>query len=171
MKDLLKKRFLAHPERHEGLAWEQVEAVLTEEVLSQLQLLEDTKGEPDVIFFDENHILFCECSKQTPGRRSYCYDQEALDKRKEHKPEDSAMAWVERNGFALCDWETYLHLQSLGDFDTTTSSWLLTPLSVRSLGGANFGDKRYATTWRYHNGADSYYGSRSFRCLLKVDRA
>lgn len=168
---VLEERFRSHMHRHQNITWEEVVRSIDDALLAKLQIMEDSGGEPDVIYGDEKSFTFCDCSEQTPARRSFCYDQEALDKRKHNKPEDSALAFCERHGLSLCDLETYQLLQTHEDFDTKTSFWILTPPSIRKLGGAMFADKRYGVVWNYHNGADSYYSSRGFRCLLQVPRS
>lgn len=133
--------------------------------------MERTGGEPDVIGYDEqtDQILFVDCSAESPkGRRSVCYDHEALESRKQHKPEDSAMNMAAAMGIELLTEEQYRELQKLGKFDLKTSSWVQTPASIRKLGGALFCDRRYDTVFVYHNGAESYYGARGFRGMLKV---
>ena len=133
--------------------------------------MEATGGEPDVIGHDRKtgEYVFCDCSKQSPkGRRSVCYDREALEKRKEHKPKDSAVAMAAAMGIELLTEAGYRELQELGEFDTTTSSWVATPPQIRRLGGALFCDRRYGTVFVYHNGAESYYAARGFRGTLKV---
>jgi hypothetical protein len=139
--------------------------------LTSLQQMEATGGEPDVIGRDTKtgQVLFCDCSPETPaGRRSVCYDAEALEARKEHKPADSAVAMAEAMGIALLTEAQYRDLQTLGEFDVKTSSWVLTPPDVRALGGALFCDRRYGRVFVYHNGAQSYYAARGFRGLLRV---
>lgn len=170
MMDLLARRFAANPQRHPGIDWNGLAAALTEEHLEKLRLLEQCGGEPDCIGENEREFLLCECCEQSPDRRSYCYDQAALDGRRRNKPADSVMGYCERCGFELCDWETYCLLQSRGEFDSRSSSWLLSPPEIRARGGAIFGEKRYGTLWRYHNGAESYYSSRGFRCVLRVSK-
>ncbi|WP_428224487.1 DUF4256 domain-containing protein [Flavobacterium sp.] len=169
----LQKRFLAHPERHLNVTWEEVIAKLESQPnkLYSLFLMEETGGEPDVIGKDEltGAILFCDCSPESPkGRRSLCYDTEALNSRKENKPENSACAMAQTMGIELLEETQYRKLQSLGAFDLKTSTWLKTPEAVRKLGGAIFGDCRYDTVFVYHNGASSYYAARGFRGMLFV---
>jgi hypothetical protein len=133
--------------------------------------MEDTGGEPDVIGRDDasGRLTFCDCAAESPvGRRSLCYDAQALDARKEHKPQGSAVGLAEAMGILLPDEAQYRALQALGDFDTKTSSWIATPADVRALGGALFGDRRYGRVFVYHNGAQSYYAARGFRGLLHV---
>lgn len=170
---ILKARFEINMHRHEGIDWEKVQAKLevNTEKLWSLYEMERTEGEPDVIGYDEekDQYIFCDCSSESPkGRRSVCYDQEALEARKKNKPENSAMKMAIDMGIELLTEEQYRELQKLGDFDLKTSSWVLTPTNIRKLGGAIFCDKRYDTVFMYHNGADSYYGARGFRGMLKV---
>ena len=169
----LKKRFEYNIKRHENISWEKVKAKLeaNPNKLESLYLMESTGGEPDVIGYDEatDELIYCDFSIETPsGRRSICYDKKALDARKANKPVSSAMQMAEEMGIELLTEEQYFKLQELGSFDNKTSSWLKTPQSVRDLGGAIFGDKRYGRTFIYNNGADSYYGVRGFRGLLKI---
>jgi len=169
----LSARFGENMHRHEGLAWEKVRARLEArpDKLGALHEMERSGGEPDVIGQDEEtgELLFVDCSPESPeGRRSVCYDDRALEARKKHKPEASAVESAAAMGAALLTEEEYRRLQALGEFDTKTSSWLQTPPDIRSLGGAMFGDYRYGTVWVYHNGAESYYGARGFRCALRV---
>lgn len=171
--DILKTRFEKNKNRHEGIAWDKVEAKLTAqpEKLWILNEMEQTGGEPDVVSFDKNtgEYFFYDCSQESPtGRRSLCYDDAALQKRKEHKPKNSAMQMAADMGIEILTEEQYRDLQELGAFDLKTSSWLKTPDEIRKLGGAIFGDRRYDTVFKYHNGAESYYGSRGFRGWLKV---
>jgi hypothetical protein len=169
----LKARFDKHMARHTGVAWADVLARFEANAgaLTSLQQMEATGGEPDVIGRDTKtgQVLFCDCSPETPaGRRSVCYDAEALEARKEHKPADSAVAMAEAMGVALLTEAQYRDLQTLGEFDVKTSSWVLTPPDVRALGGALFCDRRYGRVFVYHNGAQSYYAARGFRGLLRV---
>lgn len=171
--DTLKKRFEKNQGRHKGIRWEDVASRLEahENKLSTLQQMEESGGEPDVIGYDEkaDQYLFCDCAAETPkGRRSLCYDEQALEARKEHKPAGSAMGMAEQMGSELIDEAQYRALQELGAFDQKTSSWVKTPEDVRKLGGAIFCDKRYGRVFTYHNGAESYYGSRGFRTILRV---
>ena len=166
---LLKDRFEAHPERHQGCTWAEVEGRLkgSPSALTTLQRMEDTGGEPDVIGRRDGGILFCDCAAESPaGRRSVCYDAKALDTRKENKPQDSAMAMAAEIGVELLTEAEYHQLQALGDFDLKTSSWVRTPDELRALGGALFGDKRYGRVFIYHNGASSYYAARGFRGMF-----
>lgn len=169
----LQSRFDAHPGRHNGLTWTSVQARLEArpDALNALHEMEASGGEPDVIGREgkAGTILFCDCSAESPaGRRSLCYDREALDARKEHKPKGSAMEAATAMGVELLSEEQYRHLQTLGEFDLKTSSWLATPDDFRSLGGALFGDRRFGRVFIYHNGAESYYAARGFRGLLRV---
>ena len=171
--ETLKTRFEENRNRHENLQWEAVLSRLDErpEKLRSLAEMERTGGEPDVVARDEEtgEIIFYDCSPESPdGRRSVCYDAEALEARKKHKPADSAVAMAAAMGARLLSEEEYRGLQELGEFDTKTSSWLLTPPDVRERGGAIFGDYRFGRVFIYHNGAQSYYGARGFRCVLKV---
>jgi hypothetical protein len=169
----LKARFEKHMDRHAGLDWANVQAGLlaNAEKLWTLREMERTGGEPDVVGHDPKtgEYIFMDCSPETPnGRTSVCYDREGLDSRKEHKPKNTAMDMAAAMGIELLTEEQYRELQRLGNFDTKTSSWLQTPVDVRKLGGALFGDRRYGRVFVYHNGAQSYYGARAFRGLLRV---
>ncbi len=169
----LQTRFEKNMDRHKGLEWAQVQARLeaNAEKLWSLNEMERTGGEPDVVGHDKKtgEYIFNDCSAESPkGRRSICYDREALDSRKEHKPENSAMDMASAMGIELLTEEQYRELQGLGSFDTKTSSWVKTPADIRKLGGALFCDRRYNTVFVYHNGAESYYAARAFRGWLKV---
>ncbi|MBD3107480.1 DUF4256 domain-containing protein [Bacillus sp. AGMB 02131] len=169
----LKKRFDKHMNRHEGLEWEKVQTKLeaNPDKLWSLHMMEGTGGEPDVVEYEAetDEFIFYDCSAESPkGRRSVCYDREALEARKKHKPENSAMDMANEIGIELLTEEQYRQLQQLGAFDLKTSSWVQTPENIRSLGGALFCDRRYDTVFTYHNGADSYYGARGFRGALRV---
>jgi hypothetical protein len=171
--DTLRARFEANADRHPRLAWTDVEARLlaSPEKLRSLGEMERTGGEPDVVGQDRKtgEYVFFDCAAESPaGRRSLCYDREALAARKEHKPRDSAVAMADAMGIALLTEEQYRELQALGEFDTKTSSWVKTPPEVRRLGGAVFCDRRYDRVFVYHNGAESYYAARGFRGALKV---
>ena len=160
-------------ERHAGLQWNAILARVeaNDDKLWSLNEMEQSGGEPDVVGMDEStgECVFMDCSAQSPkGRRSVCYDREALDARKEHKPKTSAVEMATAMGAALLTVEEYQGLQTLGQFDTTTSSWVQTPDKIRKLGGALFCDHRYDTVFVYHNGAESYYAARGFRCSLRV---
>jgi hypothetical protein len=170
---VLHARFAKHMHRHRGIAWSDVLARLqgSAAALRALAAMESSAGEPDVIARDAHsgQLLLCDCSAQSPaGRRSLCYDDEALAARKEHQPEGSAVGTAAQMGVQLLTEAQYRALQQLGDFDTTTSSWVLTPPDVRQLGGALFCDRRYGQVFVYHNGAQSYYGARGFRAALPV---
>lgn len=169
----LKSRFEKNINRHKGIEWSKVQAKLeaNTDKLWTLNQMEKTGGEPDVINFDKKtgKYIFCDCSAESPaGRRSFCYDHEALNKRKEHKPKNSAMNMAAEMGVELLDEEQYRALQKLGNFDSKTSSWIKTPDSIRKLGGAIFADYRFGTVFVYHNGAESYYAGRAFRGMLNV---
>ncbi|MCA9737098.1 MAG: DUF4256 domain-containing protein [Gemmatimonadota bacterium] len=169
----LRTRFEANEGRHRGIRWSDVEERLEDrpDALWTLHEMERSGGEPDVIGREKKGgaILFADCAKQSPaGRRSLCYDQEALDARKKNKPDGSALERAQAMGATLLDEDQYRRLQELEELDTTTSSWLLTPADVRERGGAIFGDCRYGRVFIYHNGAESYYAARGFRCLLEV---
>ena len=170
---ILKARFEKNMNRHKGLEWARVQAKLetSPERLWSLHQMETTGGEPDVVEFDKKtgEYIFYDCSAESPkGRRSLCYDREALNARKEHKPKDSALDMAAALGVELLTEEQYRQLQKLGEFDTKTSSWVKTPPVIRKLGGAVFCDRRYDTVFLYHNGADSYYAARGFRGSLRV---
>ena len=169
----LKARFEKNMNRHKGLEWAKVQAKLeaNTEKLWSLNEMERTGGEPDVVGHDikTSEYIFYDCSPESPkGRRSICYDREALESRKEFKPEDTAIDMAVAMGIELLTEEQYRELQKLGDFDTKTSSWVKTPSDIRKLGGAIFADRRYNHVFVFHNGADSYYGSRAFRGSLRV---
>jgi hypothetical protein len=171
--ETLKARFEKNMTRHRGVEWAKVQARLEArpEVLWSLSEMERTGGEPDVIGHDKKtgEYTFCDCSAQSPkGRRSLCYDQEAQQSRKEHPPKNNALAMAAAIGIELLTEEQYRDLQKLGEFDTTTSSWVKTPSEIRKLGGALFCDRRYDTVFLYHNGAESYYAARGFRGSLRV---
>jgi hypothetical protein len=169
----LKARFQKNMNRHKGVEWSKVQAKLeaNAEKLRSLNEMEQTGGEPDVVGHDKKtgEYIFYDCSAESPkGRRSVCYDREALEARKENKPKDSAVAMATAMGIELLTEEQYRELQKLGEFDTKTSSWVKTPSDIRKLGGALFCDRRYDTVFLYHNGADSYYAARGFRGSLRV---
>lgn len=169
----LKARFEKNTDRHQGLEWDKVQAKLKNnpEKLWSLFEMERTDGEPDVIAYDkkEDKYIFCDCSEESPkSRRSTCYDREALESRKQNKPQNNAIDMAADMGIEILTEEQYRELQKLGNFDTKTSSWVKTPDNIRKLGGAIFCDRRYNTVFVYHNGADSYYGVRGFRGLLRV---
>ncbi|HET8650574.1 MAG TPA: DUF4256 domain-containing protein [Gemmatimonadales bacterium] len=168
----LKSRFDANMHRHPGVTWDAVQARLeASDRLWSLNEMEQTGGEPDLVALGpaDGSLVFVDCSTQSPkGRRSVCYDGAALESRKQHKPKDSAMDMASRWGVELLTEDEYRALQSLGEFDTTTSSWVSTPPKIRQLGGALFCDRRYDTVFLYHNGAESYYAGRGFRCVLRI---
>lgn len=169
----LKTRFEQHMHRHKGIVWADVQGRLeaTPAALKSLLDMEATGGEPDVVGQDAKmgQYVFCDCAAESPsGRRSLCFDREALDSRKENKPQDSAVEMANAMGVELLTEEQYRALQALGEFDTKTSSWIATPPEVRALGGALFGDRRYGRVFTYHNGAQSYYAARGFRATLRV---
>lgn len=169
----LERRFERHVPRHEGIAWAEVRARLERDAdaLRSIHEMEETGGEPDVIGRNDRTgvVTFCDCSAESPaGRRSLCYDGEALASRKEHKPKGSAVEMAASMGIDLLTEEDYRALQLLGAFDTKTSSWIETPADVRALGGALFCDRRYGKVFVYHNGAESYYAARGFRGRLRV---
>ena len=169
---ILKSRFEKNMHRHEGIDWDQVQKRLeiNPEKSWSIYQMELTGGEPDVVGFEEVGVyVFCDCAAETPkGRRSVCYDHEALESRKTHKPKNSAMGMAKEMGVELMTEEQYLKLQQYGKLDTKTSSWLATPSEIRELGGAIFGDWRFGRVFIYHNGADSYYGVRGFRGIISV---
>lgn len=170
---ILEERFRQHPHRHGGVSWSEVLSRLDSraEKLWSLNKMEQTGGEPDVTGRDEasGQVMFMDCSAESPrGRRSLCYDPEALESRREHKPADSAWGMATSMGIEVLSEAQYRDLQKLGEFDTRTSSWIKTPMEIRRLGGALFADRRYGQIFVYHNGAESYYGARGFRGLLMV---
>lgn len=169
----LKARFEKNKGRHTGLEWSKVQVKLeaNPDKLWSLNQMELTGGEPDVIGYDEKtgEIIFADCAAESPkGRRSTCYDHEALESRKEHKPHDSAINMAANMGIEILSEEDYREMQKLGEFDTKTSSWVKTPAPIRKLGGALFCDRRYNHVFVYHNGAESYYAARGFRGSLRV---
>lgn len=169
----LKNRFEKNTNRHKGLEWNKIQTKLeaNPEKLWSLNEMERTGGEPDVVGYNTttNEYLFYDCSAESPKeRRSLCYDQEALESRKENKPKNSAVAMATEMGIELLTEEQYRNLQQLSHFDTKTSSWIQTPADIRKLGGAIFSDFRYGTVFVYHNGAESYYAARGFRGSLRV---
>ena len=169
----LKARFEKNMNRHKGLEWAKVQARLEADAkkLWSLNEMETTGGEPDVVGYDKKtgEYIFYDCSTESPkGRRSVCYDREALEARKEHKPQNSAVAMATDMGIELLSEEQYRELQQLGNFDLKTSSWVTTPADIRKLGGALFCDRRYNQVFLYHNGADSYYAARGFRGSLRI---
>jgi len=171
--DILKKRFEKNMHRHKELDWSKIHAKLESDPkkLWSLHQMEESEGEPDVLGYDQatDEYFFYDCSVESPkGRRSVCYDHTALESRKEFKPQNSAMGMAEEMGIDMLTEEQYRFLQQFGKCDTKTSSWVVTPASIRALGGAIFGDWRYGTVFIYHNGAESYYAARGFRGLLRV---
>ncbi len=170
---VLKTRFENNMQRHKSIAWKDVQTRLegNADSLRSLQQMEATGGEPDVIGQDKKsgQFAFCDCSAESPaGRRSVCYDREARESRKENRPDNSALEMAAAMGIELLTEENYRDLQRLGEFDLKTSSWIMTPDDVRSLGGALFCDRRYGKVFVYHNGVQSYYAARGFRGLLRV---
>lgn len=171
--EILKTRFEANPQHHKGIKWADVLAKLeaSPEKLWSLNAMEATEGEPDVVGYDKkaDEYIFYDCSAESPkGRRSICYDHEALESRKKFKPEDSAVNMATDMGVELLTEQQYRDLQNLGEFDLKTSSWVQTPAAIRDLGGALFCDCRYNHVFTYHNGAESYYAARGFRGCLRV---
>lgn len=169
----LKARFEKNMQRHKGLEWAKVQAKLElkPQSLWSLNEMENTGGEPDVVGLNKKtgDYLFYDCAAESPkGRRSICYDRQALNSRKEHKPKNSAQDMASSMGIELLTEEEYRDLQKLGEFDTKTSSWIKTPADIRKLGGALFCDRRYDTVFLYHNGAESYYAARGFRGVLRI---
>ncbi|OIK16481.1 hypothetical protein BIV60_04190 [Bacillus sp. MUM 116] len=169
----LKARFEKNMDRHKGLEWAKVQAKLetNPEKLWSLNEMERTGGEPDVVVHDKKagEYIFYDCSAESPkGRRSVCYDREALESRKQHKPQNNAIDMAADIGIEILTEELYRELQKLGHFDTKTSSWVKTPANIRKLGGAIFCDRRFDTVFVYHNGAESYYAGRGFRGSLRV---
>ena len=171
--NILKNRFNKNMNRHKGLKWSEVEEKLKNNMdkLLSLNKMEQTGGEPDVADYDKKtgEYIYIDCSEQSPAdRRSICYDREALEARKEHKPKNSAIDMASEMGIEILTEEQYRHLQTFGNFDTKTSSWVKTPEKIRKLCGAIFCDLRYDTVFVYHNGAESYYASRGFRGSLRI---
>lgn len=171
--EVLNVRFAANPSRHPGIRWEKVQAKLESKPakLWSLSEMERTGGEPDVIGFDNKtgEFIFCDCAAESPvGRRSLCFDQQALKSRKEHQPDGSALEMADAMGIELLTEDQYRELQQLGEYDLKTSSWIATPPAIRKLGGALFCDRRYDQVFVYHNGAQSYYAVRGFRGILRV---
>ncbi len=171
--NILKARFEKNKNRHKGIEWIAVQAKLdaNADKLWSLNAMEASGGEPDVVGYDKKtgEYIFYDCSAESPKeRRSICYDHEALEKRKEHKPADSAINMAADMGVEILTEEQYRELQQLGNFDTKTSSWIITPPAIRKLGGALFCDRRYDTVFVYHNGAESYYAARGFRGSLRI---
>jgi hypothetical protein len=167
----LEARFEKGMNRHKNIKWANVEAKLKANPgkLWSLNEMERTGGEPDVVGYEKDEYIFYDCSAESPsGRRSLCYDREALESRKQHKPKDSAIDMAAKMGIGILTEEEYRELQKLGEFDTKTSSWVKTPDDIRKLGGAIFCDRRYDTVFTYHNGAESYYAARGFRGSIRV---
>jgi len=176
MLSILKERFMDNPTRHVDVSWDEVEAALRihPEALRSIEAMEETGGEPDVIGRDQTsgQILLCDCSRESPaGRRSLCYDDEALRRRKKNPPRGSALEQASRMGIELMDEKEYRRLQELGEFDLKSSSWISTPQEFRSLGGALFCERRYQRVFVFHNGADSYYSSRGWRGILRLSES
>lgn len=170
---ILRTRFEKNANRHKGMKWTDIQAKLeaNPEKLWSLDEMEETGGEPDVVGFDKKtgEYIFYDCAPESPkGRRSICFDPQALESRKEHKPKDSAIAMANAMGIEILTEEQYRELQKLGEFDIKTSSWVQTPADIRKRGGALFCDRRYDTVFLYHNGAESYYAARGFRGSLRV---
>lgn len=170
---VLKERFEKNPQRHEGLSWNPVQAKLESNLqkLCSLQEMERTGGEPDVVGYDQKtgEYVFFDCSAESPsGRTGMCYDREAWDSRKENKPKNNAVDLAAGMGVELLTESEYRQLQQLGEFDTKTSSWVKTPVEIRKLGGALFGDRRFGRCFVYHNGAQSYFSARGFRSSLRA---
>lgn len=169
--ETLEKRFNQNINYHKDILWKDVNKRLNDDVIKSLKYMEETGGEPDVIMYDKScdKYIYCDTSMESPiGRRSLCYDKEALNSRKNNKPISSAIEEAKNNRIRLLNEEEYKYLQTLGDFDLKSSSWLLTPDEIRKQGGAIFGDKKYSKTFIYHNGAESYYSNRGFRGLLSI---
>lgn len=168
---ILEKRFIKNEKMHKGINWNDVFKRLNNEALFSIRYMEETGGEPDVIMYDKENdkYVYCDTSIESPiGRRSFCYDIDALNSRKSNKPNSDIITEANNNKVRVLDETEYKYLQSLGDFDLKSSSWILTPIEIRKLGGALFGDKKYNRTFIYHNGAESYYSNRGFRVLLKI---
>ncbi len=171
--ETLKKRFIEKPHRHQGVQWDAIETLLSSNssMISFIQAMEESGGEVDVVIFPSqpNEIYIVDCAKETPvGRRSLCYDEDARLKRKANPPQFSALGMAAQMGVQIMDEAMYHEFQTMGPFDEKSSSWLLTPDSLRSLGGALFGDYRYGRVFIYHNGADSYYSVRGFRSYIRI---
>lgn len=167
--NILERRFTTFAHRHPGMDWKLVSALLTPRTLGILNEMEQSGGEPDVVLLDprSQQIAFVDCAAESPkGRRSLCYDDEALEARKQNKPAGSALAWAKEMGVTLLNEIQYRALQAYGAFDQKTSSWIDTPDHIRQLGGALFCDRRYDHVFTYHNGAESYYAARGFRTIL-----
>ena len=168
---ILEKRFIKNENMHKGINWNDVLKRINNEALFSIRYMEETGGEPDVIMYDKENdkYVYCDTSIESPiGRRSFCYDIDALNSRKSNKPSSDIMTEANNNKVKVLDEAEYKYLQSLGDFDLKSSSWILTPMEIRKLGGALFGDKKYNRAFVYHNGAESYYSNRGFRVLIKI---
>ncbi len=170
--EILKKRFEKNMHRHPNINWEDVKGKLeaSADKLWSINEMEESDGEPDVVsIYDNEEIIYIDCAAESPkGRRSLCYDEEALESRKEHKPKDSAVNLANHMGGKILNEAEYAALQALGHFDAKTSSWLETPTEIREKGGAIFGDYRFGRVFTYHNGAESYYAARGFRVLISL---
>lgn len=165
----LQERFTANMQRHKGIKWTAVEKKLTPKKLLTLYAMEITGGQPDLVTIKKGQLSFVDCSPESPaGRRSTCYDKAARTARKKFPPKNDALSLAKEIGIEMLTEEQYRALQELGEFDIKTSSWILTPPQIRTLGGALFADRRYETIFVYHNGADSYYGARAFRGLVQL---
>ncbi|MDO5027278.1 MAG: DUF4256 domain-containing protein [Tissierellia bacterium] len=168
---LLESRFLSNMHRHENISWEKIYQYLNENetALQALSWMEESGGKPDLVSLDDELLIYVDMAKESPkDRRSLCYDKKARLSRKKNPPQSSVLEECDKHGLVLVDEEIYKHLQNLEDIDLKTSSWLKSPEEIRELGGAIFGDKRYKRTFIYHNGADSYYGSRGFRAFIEI---
>lgn len=167
--EVLRNRFFENIHRHEGVNWDEIKKRISkDEILMVIYNMDKTGGEPDLLVLN-NEYVYIDFSKESPiSRRNLCYDEEALEKRKQNKPIGSVEKMAKEIGISILSFEEYQILQNYGDFDTKTSSWLKTPKEIRKLGGAIFGDKRYNTVFMYHNSADSYYSSRGFRGYIKI---
>lgn len=168
MLEKLEKRFNENMKFHSNLTWNDVAKKIDDVVLKKIKYMEETGGEPDVIDYNGKIMYVDTCNESPLGRRSLCYDEEALNSRKANKPLSSAMREAELHNVELLDEEEYKFLQTLGDFDTKSTSWIKTPKDIRNLGGAIFGDKKYGRTFIYHNGAESYYSNRGFRVKVEL---
>jgi hypothetical protein len=167
--NIVKQRFEKRIDLHPNTNWDHILTLIKKDTLDVISIMEETGGAPNIVEFEPNQFWVVDCSEETPiNRRSLCYDKAAWNTRKENKPIGNVMDWVKSNHLELLSEADYRHLQSIIDIDLKTSSWLLTPENIRKLGGAIFGDKRYSTTFIYHNGASSYYASRGFRTKYKL---
>lgn len=167
---ILEDRFKKNMNRHKGLTWSNVKKRLKDGILWSLNEMEKTGGEPDIVGYNKktDEYIFYDCSKESPDRRSLCYDKEAHEQRKENKPKGNAIDMAKQMGIEILNEEQYREIQKLGEFDTKTSSWIKTPNDIRKQGGALFADRRYGSVFVYHNGAESYYNNRGFRGLLRI---